>query len=86
MSIGTWVIAGLIVGFLASKLVLRTSEGLMRDLGLGVAGAILAGGIFGAVGPEEVHGLNVFGLVVTFAGAAAALVVYHTLFPGVRPG
>lgn len=86
MSIATYIIAGLIVGFLASKLIIRTREGLMRDLGLGMAGAILAGGIFGAVGPEEAHGLNVFGLVVTLAGSAGALVVYHTLFTSIRPG
>ena len=48
MSIATYIIAGLIVGFLASKLIIRTREGLMRDLGLGMAGAILAGGIFRA--------------------------------------
>ncbi len=86
MSIATWIIAGLIVGFLASKLILRTRGGLMRDLGLGMAGAILAGGIFGALGPEEAHGLNVFGLVVTIVGAAAALVIYHTLFTPARQG
>jgi len=86
MSIATSIIAGLVIGFLASKLIIRTREGLMRDLGLGVAGAILASGIFGAVGPVEAHGLNVFGLVVTLAGAAAVLVVYHTLFPRTRLG
>lgn len=86
MSIGTWVILGLLVGFLASKLVIRSGDGLLRDLGLGVAGAVLAGGVLGALGMPEATGVNVFGLVVTLAGAAAALVVYYTLFPRIRPG
>ena len=86
MSIGTSVIVGLIVGFFAAKLVVRTGDGLMRDLGLGVAGAILAGWLFAALSTSEPADVNVFGLVVTLAGACAALVVYHTLYPHVRPG
>jgi uncharacterized membrane protein YeaQ/YmgE (transglycosylase-associated protein family) len=83
MSIGTWIIAGLIVGFVASKLVIRSGHGLMRDLGLGVGGAILAGALFGAVSAPDPSVVNVFGIVVTLAGAGAALVVYHMLFPHV---
>ena len=86
MSIGTWFIAGLIVGFLANKLIVRSGEGLMRDFGLGVAGAALAGALFGAVSTPDASAINVFGLVVTLAGASAALIVYHTLNPHVRAG
>ena len=86
MSIGTWLIAGVVIGFLANKLVVRTGEGLVRDFGLGVAGAALAGTLFGAVTTPDASVFNVFGLVVTLAGASAALIVYHTLFPHVRPG
>ena len=40
--IGIWIVTGLVVGFLASKLIVRSGSGLMRDVGLGVAGAIAA--------------------------------------------
>jgi uncharacterized membrane protein YeaQ/YmgE (transglycosylase-associated protein family) len=86
MSIETWVIVGLAAGFLASKLVIRSGEGLLRDLGLGIGGAVLAGWLFGALTSPEASGLEVFGLIVTLVGASAVLVVYHTLFPHVRPG
>lgn len=86
MSIGIWIVAGLIVGFLASKLIVRTGDGLPRDLGLGVAGAVLAGWLFAALTTPDATDMSVFGLVVTLAGAGAALVVYHTLYPHVRPG
>jgi uncharacterized membrane protein YeaQ/YmgE (transglycosylase-associated protein family) len=86
MSIGTWIIAGLVVGFIASKLIIRSGYGLARDLGLGVAGAVLAGAIVSAVTTPEAGGIDVFGLTVTLAGAGAALITYHTMFPAVRPG
>jgi uncharacterized membrane protein YeaQ/YmgE (transglycosylase-associated protein family) len=84
MSIGIWIVAGLVVGFLASKAIVRSGYGLKRDLGLGVAGAVLAGVIFGAVTGPEPDGIDVFGIVVTFAGAIAALITFYTLFPPVR--
>jgi uncharacterized membrane protein YeaQ/YmgE (transglycosylase-associated protein family) len=86
MSIETWVIVGLVAGFLASKLVIRSGEGLLRDLGLGIGGAVVAGWIFGALAAHEATGLDVFGLIVTLAGASAMLVVYHMFFPHVRHG
>ena len=47
MFIGTWVVAGVIAGFLASKFVVRTGDGLLRDVGLGIAGAVVGGLVFG---------------------------------------
>jgi uncharacterized membrane protein YeaQ/YmgE (transglycosylase-associated protein family) len=86
MSIETWIIVGLIAGFLASKLVIRSGEGLVRDLGLGIGGAVLAGWLFRVLTSPDASGLDVFGLIVTLVGASAMLVVYHTLFPHVRQG
>jgi len=86
MSIETWIIVGLVAGFVASKFIIRTGEGLLRDLGLGIVGAILGGLIFGALSAPGATGLDVFGLVVILAGASATLVLYHTLFPRFRRG
>ncbi len=83
MSIGTWVIVGLVAGFIASKLVIRTGDGLLRDFGLGIAGAVIGGLLFQTLSATAATGLNVFGLVVTFAGACAALIAYHTFFTGI---
>jgi uncharacterized membrane protein YeaQ/YmgE (transglycosylase-associated protein family) len=86
MSFGTWIVVGAIAGVLASKLVIRTGVGLARDIGLGIGGAIVGGGIFAALTTPDAAGIDVFGLVVTLASAGASLVVYHTLFPHVRQG
>lgn len=86
MEMGTWVVVGLLTGLVASKLLLRTGEGLGRDVGLGIGGAMLGGSIFAAFGGQETAGFDVFGVVVTLASASAVLVVYHMLFPFVRRG
>jgi uncharacterized membrane protein YeaQ/YmgE (transglycosylase-associated protein family) len=84
MSIGTWIVIGLFAGFLTSKFIIRSGDGLVRDLGLGIGGAIIGGWLFRALSTSEVTGLDVFGLVVTLAGAGAVLVLYHMFFPHVR--
>jgi uncharacterized membrane protein YeaQ/YmgE (transglycosylase-associated protein family) len=86
MLIVTWIVVGLVTGFLVSKLVIRSGQGLLRDLGLGIAGAVIGGWVFAALGTSEATGRDVFGLIVTLAGACAVLVVYHTLFRRVRQG
>ena len=84
MSIGIWVMVGLVAGFVASKLVIRSGEGTLRDVGLGIGGAVIGGWLFTVLTTRDAVGLDVFGLVVTLAGAGAVLVVYHMFFPHVR--
>jgi len=86
MSIDTWIIAGLVVGLVASKLVLRTGEGLLRDIVLGIAGAVVAGALFGVMSTAAPSGVDIFGFVVVLAGAGIALIAYHTFFPRIRAG
>jgi uncharacterized membrane protein YeaQ/YmgE (transglycosylase-associated protein family) len=80
MSIIAWIVLGLIAGFVASKIVNRTGEGLIRDILLGVVGALVGGWLFRAFGMHGVTGLNVYSLVVAVAGAIVFLLVYHLLF------
>lgn len=80
MSIGTWVVIGVVAGFLASKFVVRTGDGLLRDLALGVGGAVAGGFVFRVLTTTQATGLSVSGVLMTLAGAAAALVVYHRYF------
>ena len=43
MSILAWILLGLIVGFIASKLVNKTGEGVLMNMVLGSAGAMFGG-------------------------------------------
>jgi uncharacterized membrane protein YeaQ/YmgE (transglycosylase-associated protein family) len=79
MGIIAWIFVGLIAGFLASKVVNRTGEGFMRDILLGVVGAIVGGWIFHAMGEPGVYGVNIYSILVAFIGAVVVLVLYHAL-------
>ena len=82
----TWSIVGLVVGFLASMSIIRSSHGLVMDLGLGIAGAVGAGLLFSAFVASGATGLNALGLLVTASGAGATLVAFHALFPSAPQG
>jgi uncharacterized membrane protein YeaQ/YmgE (transglycosylase-associated protein family) len=79
MSFVAWIILGLISGFIASKLVNKTGEGLVLDIVLGVVGAFVGGWLFSTFGMAGVTGLNIYSLVVAALGAIVVLVVYHAL-------
>ena len=82
MGIVAWIFVGLIAGFLASKVVNRSGEGLIRDILLGVVGAIVGGWIFHAMGEPGVYGINLYSVLVAFVGGVVVLVIYHALFGG----
>ena len=80
MSIIGWVVLGLIAGFVASKIVNKTGEGVILDIVLGIVGAIVGGAIFNAVGEVGVTGFNLWSMFVAVIGAIVILVIYHALF------
>lgn len=80
MSFIAWIVLGLIAGFIGSKLVNHTGEGLIRDVLLGVVGAIIGGYLFNLFGASGVTGLNLYSLLVAVVGAVVFLIVYHALF------
>lgn len=79
MSIIAWIVLGLIAGFVASKIVNHTGEGMLLDIVLGVVGAVVGGWLFNTFGMPGVTGLNVYSLLVAVAGAVVFLVLYHLL-------
>jgi uncharacterized membrane protein YeaQ/YmgE (transglycosylase-associated protein family) len=85
MSFIAWIILGLIAGFVGSKIVNKRGEGLLRDILLGVVGAIVGGWLFQAMGAARVTGLNLYSLMVAVIGAIVVLVLYHAIF-GKRSG
>ncbi len=79
MSIIGWIILGLIAGFIASKLVNKSGEGVLLDIVLGVIGAVVGGFLFTFFGADPVTGLNIYSLVVAVVGAIVVLFIYHAI-------
>ena len=80
MSFLVWILLGLVSGFIASKIVNKTGEGLFLDIILGIVGAIVGGWLFSLVGGHGVTGFNLYSIFVAVIGAIVVLVVYHALF------
>lgn len=73
-----WLVLGLVAGFIASKLINKTGEGLVMDIVLGIIGAVVGGFLSTRLlhGPP-VSGLNIPSLIIAVVGAVIVLLVYH---------
>ena len=79
MSIIAWLILGLVAGFIGSKVVNSTGQGIVIDIVLGIVGAFVGGYLFTLVGAAPVTGLNIYSLLVAIVGAIIVLVIYHVI-------
>jgi uncharacterized membrane protein YeaQ/YmgE (transglycosylase-associated protein family) len=77
MSFLAWIILGLVAGFVASKLVNKTGEGMVLDIVLGIVGAVVGGYLFQTFGMAGVTGLNLYSILVAVVGAVVILFIYH---------
>lgn len=81
MSILTWIVVGLIAGWLASKVTRGSGYGLIGDIILGVVGALVGGFLAANVlgMGNLVSGFNLTTLIVAFLGAVLVVVVVGLL-------
>ena len=79
MSLLAWIVLGLVAGFIGSKVVNNTGEGLLVDILLGVVGAVVGGFLFNQFGQPGVSGLNLYSLLVAVVGAVVVLWLYHAV-------
>lgn len=80
MSFIAWIILGLISGFIASKIVNKSGDGLVIDILLGIVGAFLGGWLFNEFGMSGVTGVNLYSMLVAVVGAVLFLIIYHAIF------
>ena len=79
MSIISWIILGLIAGFIGSKIVNRQGQGFWLDIALGIIGAIVGGFLFEFFGGMGITGLNIWSMIVAIVGSVVVLVAYNAL-------
>ena len=65
---------------------LRSGEGFLLDIVLGIVGAVVGGLIMTALGGEGVSGFNLYSILVAIGGAVVVLVILHAIRGTPRTG
>jgi uncharacterized membrane protein YeaQ/YmgE (transglycosylase-associated protein family) len=79
MHVISWIVLGLIAGWIGSKIVNKSGEGFFLDIVLGVVGALVGGFLFSLFGASGVTGFNLYSMFVAIVGSIVVLVVYHAV-------
>jgi uncharacterized membrane protein YeaQ/YmgE (transglycosylase-associated protein family) len=79
MGIVSWIILGLIAGFVGSKIVHKHGQGFWLNMALGIAGALVGGFMFNVLGASGVTGLNIYSMIVAVIGSVVVLLIYNAL-------
>lgn len=74
-----WLVLGLIAGFIASKIVNNSGQGVFLDIVLGIIGAFVGGFLFSFFGAAPVTGFNIYSMIVAVVGSVVVLWLYHAL-------
>jgi uncharacterized membrane protein YeaQ/YmgE (transglycosylase-associated protein family) len=79
MGIISWIILGLIAGFIGSKIVDKQGQCLWLNIALGIIGALVGGFLFDLFGATGVTGLNIWSMIVAIVGAVVVLLIYNAV-------
>jgi uncharacterized membrane protein YeaQ/YmgE (transglycosylase-associated protein family) len=83
MSMIVWILLGLGLGLIASKIVSTTGEGTVVDILLGIVGAVVGGWLFNLFGGTGMTGFDIDSIYSAGAaviGAIIFLALYHAFF------
>lgn len=86
MGLLSWILVGLVAGWLADMVMKGRGSGILFSLILGIVGALLGGflasALFGV--PDAVNGFNITSLITAFLGAVILIAVVRAI-PGRSP-
>ncbi|CAN5890524.1 hypothetical protein BH24DEI2_BH24DEI2_14730 [soil metagenome] len=69
-----WIVLGALAGWIAS-LIMKTEQGLLIDIVVGIVGAFLGGFLFNTFGAGGVSGFNLYSILVAIVGAVVLLAI-----------
>ena len=85
MSILSWLVVGLIAGWLAGQVMKGGGYGIVGDIIVGVVGALVGGFIASLLlGGDFITGFNLGTIVVAFVGSIILIAILRA-FPGRSP-
>ena len=79
MGIISWILLGLIAGFIGSKIVDSQGQGFWLNIALGIVGALVGGFLFNLFGASGVSGVNLYSMIVAIVGAIVVLLIYNAV-------
>lgn len=83
MGILSWLVVGLIAGWLAGLVMKGSGFGLLGDIIAGIVGALVGGfiasSLFGV--PNAVNGFNLTSILVAFLGAVLVIFILRAVGP-----
>jgi uncharacterized membrane protein YeaQ/YmgE (transglycosylase-associated protein family) len=83
MGILSWIVLGLVAGWLAGQFMKGGGYGLIGDIVLGIVGAIIGGFLTGLVlGRDMISGFNIESVVVAFIGAIILIAISRAFSRG----
>lgn len=74
-----WVMLGLAVGLIASRIVRKSGEAIARDLAIGAVGALVGGFLSTGFSNEGLAEINLYSMPAAAIGAAVALVLHQAI-------
>jgi uncharacterized membrane protein YeaQ/YmgE (transglycosylase-associated protein family) len=83
MGLLTWIVLGLIAGWLAGLIMRGRGYGVIGDIIMGILGAVLGGFLASFLFkiPDPVNGINLSSVLVAFIGAVVLILILRAL-PG----
>jgi uncharacterized membrane protein YeaQ/YmgE (transglycosylase-associated protein family) len=79
MGILSWIVLGLIAGFLAGQFMKGGGYGLIGDIILGIIGALVGGFLASTLLGLDVNGFNVLSILIAFVGACIVIAIARML-------
>lgn len=83
MGILLWIIFGILTGWIAS-MVMRSENGIIWDMILGILGAVIGGFIMNLFGQPSVTGFNIYSFFVAILGAVILIWIGRKMHLGYR--
>jgi len=83
MGILSWIVVGLIAGWLAGVVVRGGGYGLIGNIVVGIVGALIGGFLAGALFnvPDAVNGINLTSILIAFIGAVILILILRAVTP-----
>ena len=81
MGLLSWIVVGLIAGFLAGQVMRGSGHGLIGDIIVGAVGAVIGGFLAANLlnMPDAVNGINVTSILVAFVGAVILIAILRLI-------